>query len=92
MSILNLGFHLCTIGTPMEDMQAHSPPLPRVIDYLDKDRDEDRDVTTEDVEGIVFVHASGMTVSTAHLYQFRIYGSSSCPSPIVWPSINGSTY
>ena len=35
-----LGLHLvCTLGTPVTDMLAHSPPLPLVIDYVDEDGD-----------------------------------------------------
>ena len=30
---------VCTFGTPVADMLAHSPPLPLVIDYPDEDRD-----------------------------------------------------
>ena len=30
---------LCTYGTPVTDMLAHSPPLPLIIDYLDKGPD-----------------------------------------------------
>ncbi|KAI9461534.1 hypothetical protein F5148DRAFT_1214955 [Russula earlei] len=40
---------LCTYGTPVADMLAHSPPFPIIIDYID----EDREVTTEDEEGIL---------------------------------------
>jgi hypothetical protein len=40
---------LCTYGTPVADMLAHSPPLPLIIGYYD----EDRDFTTEDEEGIM---------------------------------------
>ncbi len=39
---------VCTIGTPIADMLAHSPPLPLIIDYLSKD-----DITAEDEEAIV---------------------------------------
>ncbi|KAH9955693.1 hypothetical protein BC827DRAFT_1386300 [Russula dissimulans] len=35
---------LCTYGTPIADMLAHSPPLPLTIDYVD----EDRNITAED--------------------------------------------
>lgn len=37
---------ICTYGTPVADVLAHSPPLPLIIDY----GDEDREVTTEVVE------------------------------------------
>ena len=30
---------VCTVGTPVADMLAHSPPLPLVIDYFHRDRD-----------------------------------------------------
>jgi hypothetical protein len=44
-----LGLSLvCTKGTPIADMLAHSPPLPLVIDYFDGYHD----ITTEDEEGI----------------------------------------
>lgn len=52
--ILSSAFHLrlrlvCTYGTPVADMLAHSPPLPLVIDHVD----DDHDITTENEEGIV---------------------------------------
>src|SRR6266851_2075029 len=40
---------VCTRGTPVADMLAHSPPLPLTIDY----GDEDREVTAEDEKGIL---------------------------------------
>ncbi|KAF8496774.1 hypothetical protein F5888DRAFT_1803948 [Russula emetica] len=44
-----LGLHLvCTLGTPVADMLAHSPPLPLVIDYFGGDRN----LTAEDEEEI----------------------------------------
>ena len=46
-----LGLSLvCTIGTPVADMLAHSPPLPLDIDYQ---FDEDDDVTAEVEEGAI---------------------------------------
>ena len=39
---------LCTYGTPVADMLAHSPPLPLAIDYRHRDRD-----ITEDEEGAI---------------------------------------
>src|ERR1700761_4506324 len=39
---------LCTEGTPVADMLAHSPPLPLVIDYFDKYDD----ITAEDEGGM----------------------------------------
>ncbi|KAH9961875.1 hypothetical protein BJV74DRAFT_346686 [Russula compacta] len=47
-SYLGLGL-LCTYRTPVADMLAHSPPLPLIISCID----EDRDITTEDEEGII---------------------------------------
>ena len=45
-----LGLYLvCTFGTPVAEMLAHSPPLPLVIDYLDH---EDWNLTAEDEEGV----------------------------------------
>ena len=40
---------LCTYGTPVADMLAHSPPLPLVVGYFRKDCE----LTTEDKEGII---------------------------------------
>ena len=40
---------LCTYGTPVADMLAHSPPLPLVVGYFRNDRE----LTTEDEEGII---------------------------------------
>ena len=49
-SASHLRLHLvCTYGTPVADMLAHSPPLPLVIDHVD----DDHDITTEQEEGIV---------------------------------------
>jgi hypothetical protein len=46
-SASHLGLSLvCTWGTPVAQMLAHSPPLPLIIDYLD------RDLTAKDEEGI----------------------------------------
>jgi hypothetical protein len=42
---------VCTYGTPVADMLAHSPPLPLVIDY------EDTDITVEDEEAIILALA-----------------------------------
>ena len=41
---------VCTFGTPIADMLAHSPPFPLVIDYYDRLRD----VSVEDEQGIIF--------------------------------------
>ena len=40
---------LCTYGTPVADMLAHSPPLPLVVSYFTKGRY----LSTEDEEGII---------------------------------------
>ena len=40
---------VCTEGTPVTDMLAHSPPLPLVIDYFNRFYD----ITAEDEEGTV---------------------------------------
>ena len=40
---------LCTYGTPVADMLAHSPPLPLVVSYFYKNRQ----LTTKDEEGII---------------------------------------
>jgi hypothetical protein len=42
---------VCTYGTPVADMLAHSPPLPLVIDY------DDTDITAEDEEAIILALA-----------------------------------
>ena len=50
-SASHLGLNLlCTHGTPVTDMLAHSPPLPLIIDFVDGDRD----ITTEDKDGLIF--------------------------------------
>ena len=41
---------VCTNGTPVADMLAHSPPLPFVIDYR---LDKDDGITVEDEEGAI---------------------------------------
>ena len=41
---------VCTFGTPVQDMLAHSPHLPLTVDYYE----QDRDITTDDEEGIIF--------------------------------------
>ena len=46
-SCLGLGL-ICTYGTPVADMLAHSPPLPLIIDYIDLDRE----ITAEDEQGL----------------------------------------
>ena len=42
---------VCTNGTPVADMLAHSPPLPLVIDY---EFDEDVGISAEDEEHAIF--------------------------------------
>ncbi len=45
-----LGLSLvCTYGTPVADMLAHSPPLPLLIDYFN----QDRNFTAEDEAGMI---------------------------------------
>ena len=49
-SALDLELSLvCTFGTPVADMLAHSPPLPLVLDYVDNGRD----ITRDDEDGII---------------------------------------
>jgi len=49
-SASHLGLSLvCTRGTPVAKMLAHSPPLPLIIDHLGKDRD----ITSEDKKGVL---------------------------------------
>ena len=43
-------FLVCTYGTPVADMLAHSPSLPLIIHYTKKGRN----ITTDDEEGIIF--------------------------------------
>jgi hypothetical protein len=40
---------VCTYGTPVADMLAHSPPFPLVLDYVD----EDREVSSNDEQAII---------------------------------------
>ena len=40
---------VCTFGTPVADMLAHSPPLPLIIHYATNSRD----ITTDDEQGII---------------------------------------
>ncbi|KAH9981821.1 hypothetical protein BJV74DRAFT_66745 [Russula compacta] len=47
-SYLGLGL-VCTYGTPVADMLAHSPPLPLIIDYIAPDRE----ISAEDEEGLL---------------------------------------
>ena len=49
-SPVRLGLHLiCTYGTPVADMLAHSPPFPLIINYLDNVLE----ASTKDEEGIL---------------------------------------
>jgi hypothetical protein len=47
---------VCTFGTPVKDMLAHSPPFQLIIDY-DNESFENIDITAEDEDGIL--HALG---------------------------------
>jgi hypothetical protein len=49
-SYLGLGL-LCTYDTPVEDMLAHAPPLPLIIDHIHPQADDD--VSAEDEEGVL---------------------------------------
>ena len=55
---------LCTYGTPVADMLSHSPPLPLVVGYFRKDRE----LTTEDEEGITLALKQRERVRRVHLY------------------------
>jgi len=53
-SASHLGLCLvCTYGTPVADMLAHSPPLPLVIDYVRDNHDDNHDIYAEYEEGII---------------------------------------
>jgi hypothetical protein len=43
---------LCTYGTPVADMLAHSPTVPLIIDYNDINNPDGRELTAEDEKGI----------------------------------------
>src|SRR6267154_4196898 len=53
---------VCTYGTPVADMLAHSPPLPLIIDY------EDTDITAEDEEAIILALAQRDRVRRIRFY------------------------
>ena len=53
---------VCTYGTPVSDMLAHSPPLPLVIDY------QHTDVTAEDEESIYFALAQRDRIRRIRFY------------------------
>ena len=64
---------VCTYDTHVAEMLAHSPPLPLVLDYTRKNRD----ITTNDEEGIVLalkrrdrVRRLRLKFSTTHLQKF----------------------
>ena len=64
-SATHLGLSLlCTYGTPIEDMLAHSPPLPLVVGYFRNDRE----LTTEDEEGIILALKQRDRVRRVRLY------------------------
>jgi len=75
-SASHLGLRLiCTHGTPVANMLAHSPPLPLIIDY----GDEDRAVTEEDEEGMLLalrrrrrVHRIRLCVPTSTLRRLLV--------------------
>jgi hypothetical protein len=54
---------LCTYGTPIEDMLAHSPPLPLIIEYFE----DNRDITAKDETGIMFALRLRDRVHPIHL-------------------------
>ena len=55
---------LCTYGTPVADMLAHSPPFPLIISYFIKNRE----LTTEDEEGIILALKQHDRVSRVRLH------------------------
>ena len=55
---------VCTYGTPIADMLAHSPPFPLVMDYFRPDRD----ITAEDDEGIMLALQQHHRVRRVRLY------------------------
>ena len=60
-----LGISLvCTYGTPLADMLAHSPPLPLVIDYYSV---KNRDITAEDEERLILALENRDRVSRVRL-------------------------
>ena len=59
-----LGISLvCTYGTPVADMLAHSPPLPLVVDYYSTDRD----ISAEDEKQIILALKQRDRVSRVRL-------------------------
>ena len=55
---------LCTYGTPVADMLAHSPPFPLIIIYGLKDRE----LTTEDEEGVILALKHHDRIRRVRLY------------------------
>ena len=53
---------VCTYGTPVAEMLAHSPPLPLVLDY------DGTDITTEDEEAIILALAQRDRVRRIRFY------------------------
>ena len=63
-SVTHLGLSLlCTYGTPVAEMLAHSPPLPVVVGYF-----KNRELTTEDQEGIILALKQRDRVRRVRLY------------------------
>src|SRR6266436_10092632 len=54
---------VCTNGTPVENMLAHSPPLPLTVDYCSND-----DITAEDEEGFLLALEQRHRVRHLRLY------------------------
>ena len=59
---------VCTNGTPVENMLAHSPPLPLTVDYRSED-----DITAKDEEGLFLALEQRHRVRHIRLY-FPILG------------------
>ena len=57
-------FLLCTYGTPVADMLAHSPHLPLVVHYATRGRK----ITTDDEQGILFALKQRDRVLRVHLF------------------------
>jgi hypothetical protein len=55
---------LCTKGTPVVDMLAHSPPLPLVIEFTEIFLD----ISVEDEEGVIFALTQRNRVRSVRLY------------------------
>ena len=56
-------FFVCTYGTPVADMLAHSPSLPLIVHYAT----EGRDITTDDEQGIILALKQRDRVIRVHL-------------------------